>query len=541
VDALAAEGGTGQPSDPSATGPLVSVIIPTFNSRDLLAEALDAVAAQSLPPEAIEVIVVDDGSADGTWEMLGELQQTRPNLRAFWQENSGRPSVSRNHGLRHATGRYLFFNDADDYLAPDALRRLVTFADEAGSDVVMGRVRRTGQASAPSPSRGTVADADVVRDRIWRSLAPMKLFRRALVERLGLVFCEDMVQGEDQVFVASCLFAAARVSVLRDYDYYYRRTREDNQNLSLRPQTLTNKLLTISRMTALVVANTAPGKRRERLLTRVLIGTLGPALSHPFVAADAEERRHFLEVVQAEAAPHLTARMLQQADPVRRLRLLVAGVGTVEDVVEVNQVLRRGLRYCLHDGALAYDLGTHLNELVEPAARAAGGRLALRNRLLAVHPVRSGFRLSVDADLVGLPVDTVELVARRRTSKAALVLDAVPAGNGGLTLRIRPLRLWAASRRGRTASLDGRWKLTLRARSGSVVVASSRISGQHLKTGPSRRRAVRYRGRLVRATLRSGPRGMLLTFVGPGQRARQVTKRARRRARALVRPLLPAR
>jgi glycosyltransferase involved in cell wall biosynthesis len=333
-------------------------------------EALDALALQSLPPEAVEVVVVDDGSTDGTWEMLRTLQQKRPNLHALRQPNSGLPSVGRNRGLEHAGGRYVFFHDADDYLAPDALRRLVTFADEMGSDVVVGRVRRIGRAQTVRPFGGTVADADLIGDRVWLSLAPMKLFRRALIERLGLVFPPDMVQGEDQVFVATCLFAAARVSVLNDYDYYYRRTREDHKNISRRPQALENKLLTTTRMTRLIVANTAPGPRREQFLHRVLVRTLGPALGQPFKDADADERQHFLTVAQNEVLPHLTERMLRQAEPRRRIRLLVARVGTAEDVLEVDEILRAGLRLCVQKGVLAYDLGARLNSLVEPRARA---------------------------------------------------------------------------------------------------------------------------------------------------------------------------
>ena len=516
--------------------PLVSVVIPTFNSRDLLREALDALATQSLAAEAIEVIVVDDGSTDGTWEMLCELKLTRPNLHAFRQANAGRPSVGRNRGLKQATGRYIFFNDADDYLAPDALRRMVMFADELHSDVVVGRVRRVGQATNARPIGPIIADADLIKDRVWLSLGPMKLFRRALIERLGLVFPVDQVQGEDQVFVASCLFAAERISVLRDYDYYYRRARDDRQNLSKQPQTLRNKLLTTTRVTRLVVANTAPGARRERLLRRVMIETLSAGLRGPFQRADAEERREFLAGVQNEVIVHLTQGMLKHAHPDRRLRLLVARTGTVEDLVEVHKVLRKGLRYCVQDGVLAYDLGTHLNSLVEPQARAVGRRFELKNRLLAVEPDRSGLRLSVEVDLGTLPVDTVELVATRRGSRELLVLTAVPAGAGPLSLLIRPLALWAACRRNRIALSDGqRWNLALRARCGPVTVARSRLSVWEPDASPTG--AVQHGGHLARATLRSGRSGMTLTVANPEQEIGRMLRRPTRAARRVARHL----
>ena len=76
------------------------------------------------------------------------------------------------------------------------------------------------------------------------------------------------MQGEDQVFVATCLFAARKISTLGDSNLYHRRLLPDNSNLSRQRQTLMNKQLTTSRMVALVVANTTPGLRRDRLLRR---------------------------------------------------------------------------------------------------------------------------------------------------------------------------------------------------------------------------------------------------------------------------------
>ena len=86
------------PTKPQA--PAVSVIIATYNAGPLLAQALDALAAQSLPPELIEIIVVDDGSTDGTWSYLTELESPRSNIKIFQQQHTGGPSAGRNRA-RH--------------------------------------------------------------------------------------------------------------------------------------------------------------------------------------------------------------------------------------------------------------------------------------------------------------------------------------------------------------------------------------------------------------------------------------------------------
>ena len=91
-----------------------SVIIPTFNRLELLKAALRSVQEQTVPD--FEVIVVDDGSTDGTTEWA----RTQSGVRVMRQDNAG-PSAARNLGARHATGNYLAFLDSDDLFFPDAL------------------------------------------------------------------------------------------------------------------------------------------------------------------------------------------------------------------------------------------------------------------------------------------------------------------------------------------------------------------------------------------------------------------------------------
>jgi glycosyltransferase involved in cell wall biosynthesis len=263
----------------------VSVIIPTYNSRHLLDDALDALRGQTLPADEIEVIVVDDGSTDDTWSALQERAAGWPQLVAIHQENSGTPSVGRNNGLRRAHGRYVFFHDADDWMSADALRKLTSAADRLRSDIVVGRARVFGGRREVSMIR-PAERADLIKDKVWTTLSAQKLFRRSFIERLRLEFCEDMVQGEDQVFVASALLSAGRVTTLTDDDYYFRRRdREDGGNLSRQPQSLQNKVLTSTRMTRLVTERVEKA-RQPMFLGRVMVRVLAPGLAGPFMNAD---------------------------------------------------------------------------------------------------------------------------------------------------------------------------------------------------------------------------------------------------------------
>lgn len=103
----------GAPEVPSPFEPLrVSVIIPVFNGERFLAEALRSVLDQTLPPD--EIIVVDDGSTDGTAQVIAAVSagSTVP-IKAVYQENQG-PAAARNRGLSLAQGELLAFQDADD-------------------------------------------------------------------------------------------------------------------------------------------------------------------------------------------------------------------------------------------------------------------------------------------------------------------------------------------------------------------------------------------------------------------------------------------
>ncbi|NOY24071.1 MAG: glycosyltransferase family 2 protein [Acidobacteria bacterium] len=103
------------------TSPSISVIIPTFNRKARVLQAIASVLAQTRRPD--EVIVVDDGSTDGS---AGEIQREFPTVIVIRQENCG-VSVARNTGIRAATGNWLTFLDSDDKWKPEKLKKQLTY------------------------------------------------------------------------------------------------------------------------------------------------------------------------------------------------------------------------------------------------------------------------------------------------------------------------------------------------------------------------------------------------------------------------------
>jgi len=99
----------------------VSIIIPTYNRTDLLPRAISSVLNQTF--QEFELIVVDDGSADSTKQVVEEFQKKDKRIKYIWQENSGGPAKPRNTGIKNSQGEYIALLDHDDEWLPEKLEK----------------------------------------------------------------------------------------------------------------------------------------------------------------------------------------------------------------------------------------------------------------------------------------------------------------------------------------------------------------------------------------------------------------------------------
>ncbi len=116
---------------PAGARRLVSVVIPAYNAQDWIAATLESVAGQS--HDALEVIVVDDGSSDATTSIADAFAARDPRFRLLRQANAG-VAAARNHGAAQAASDLLAFVDADDLWAPDKIERQLAALDAAGPE-----------------------------------------------------------------------------------------------------------------------------------------------------------------------------------------------------------------------------------------------------------------------------------------------------------------------------------------------------------------------------------------------------------------------
>jgi peptidoglycan/xylan/chitin deacetylase (PgdA/CDA1 family) len=138
--------------------PVLSVVIPTRNRKELLRLCLESLDRQTAPPEQYEVVVVVDRSTDGTREMLTALE---PGFELVTLENDGAGSATgRNLGARRAAGRVLLFVDDDEIAGPDLVAAHIAAHERSGRAVVVGCIERRVPVNADRYARLGVDDAN---------------------------------------------------------------------------------------------------------------------------------------------------------------------------------------------------------------------------------------------------------------------------------------------------------------------------------------------------------------------------------------------
>jgi glycosyltransferase involved in cell wall biosynthesis len=203
-------------------GTLVSVIIPCYNAEIWIAEAIDSCLSQTYPH--IEVIVVDDGSTDGS---LALAESYSKEIRIETGPNQG-GNHARNRGFRKSRGEYIQFLDADDYLLPEKIQRQVGFLEEFGADVVYGDWRHRFHEPDGSSHLGEVQisgeQVDVLESLLagwW--VAPVALLwrRRVVVESGG--WDEALTAAQDRDFFTMVALSGSDIRYQSGCHSVYRR------------------------------------------------------------------------------------------------------------------------------------------------------------------------------------------------------------------------------------------------------------------------------------------------------------------------------
>jgi len=205
------------------SSPLLSVIVPVYNTAPWLRRCLDSICAQSC--RNLEILCVNDGSTDNSAEILAEYAARDERIRVFTQANAGL-SAARNTALEHATGEWVTGVDSDDYLAPGVYERAVACVSP-GVDMVFYGVQDVAEDGTPLPHNayfdlpeaGEYAMTPGLAERLnvcfWS-----KLWRRSLLEEHRLRFPHGLVHEDYAMFYLAVPYVH-RVATCPETGYYY--------------------------------------------------------------------------------------------------------------------------------------------------------------------------------------------------------------------------------------------------------------------------------------------------------------------------------
>ena len=220
----------------------VSVIVPVYNGEKSIERCAGSILNQDYPE--LELILVDDGSRDRSWEIIQAIAAADHRVKAIHQENGG-VSSARNRALAEASGTYVQFADVDDWLPMDATKMLVREMEAQSAELVVGDFYRVVDGNVSE--KGSIemggaltlqqyanammlSPADLYYGVLWN-----KLYRRDIIEQYSIRMDENISYSEDMIFNLEYLLHVKSVAILKAPVYYYRYTKGSlvDQSLNL--------------------------------------------------------------------------------------------------------------------------------------------------------------------------------------------------------------------------------------------------------------------------------------------------------------------
>lgn len=213
----------------SKVQPLVSIIMPVYNSEKYISEAIESVCNQSY--KKLELLIVNDGSTDRSSEIIEKYAKNDSRIKVINKENEG-VSEARNHALNHIGGEYVAFIDSDDIYHSDRLKRMLRVFDKhPDCDLVFSRHKefkgKLNILEEVCSEKIEIYDENILEKTIsdlknhfvWNAMLKSEI---ATSEKFSM-----MHFGEDFCYIRDCTLHCKKVAVLNSVLYFYRR---DNEN-----------------------------------------------------------------------------------------------------------------------------------------------------------------------------------------------------------------------------------------------------------------------------------------------------------------------
>ena len=209
---------------------LISVIVPIYNIKEYLERCIDSILAQTY--QNIEVLMVDDGSTDGTSELVDKIALKDSRIRVFHKENGG-SSSARNLAMTEAKGQYFSFIDSDDYIEPDMMEKLYQAIQTSGMPIAQGAREEIDEQGnilpdicIPPEKETMYASKDFMRELLLHKgdcSFCTKLTKASLFHENGFAFPEGKLNEDFHVLVKMLPLIPGIISIpKRMYHVFYK-------------------------------------------------------------------------------------------------------------------------------------------------------------------------------------------------------------------------------------------------------------------------------------------------------------------------------
>lgn len=201
---------------------LTSIIIPVYNVENYLDQCMESVVKQS--HTNLEILLVDDCSPDDSWALCVKWKDQDPRVKIFQNTRNIGSASTRNKGVEEAHGKYLFFLDSDDWLAEDAIEKLLELAEESGADVCGGTMENVNSVTKATYIDYYHSTEKIAKDSYMNWSMCNKLFKTAFYKRNGIAFPPGLPY-EDAVTYPVVHRLANRIEIIQSVTYFYRSQR----------------------------------------------------------------------------------------------------------------------------------------------------------------------------------------------------------------------------------------------------------------------------------------------------------------------------
>ena len=204
---------------------LISIIIPIYNAEKYISKCLDSLINQTYTN--IEIICVNDGSTDNSLMELNKYANIDRRIKIINTDNKG-VSCARNLGLKNASGDYVLFVDADDWLDLNACNILNQALNNSQYDLLFFNFIKVYGKQHIKKNISKIVNKSNHKNIYSNALMKCCCFKREFLEKNNILFLENISISEDNIFVLCCLFSNPQIKVICDYLYFYLESRQDS-------------------------------------------------------------------------------------------------------------------------------------------------------------------------------------------------------------------------------------------------------------------------------------------------------------------------